>query len=149
MFETLKGFFELLRPPKIDAESLEEDELKFHYYDRNNREWRWVCFAWLLSVSAVICIQSALAFGFTPFFSGYALAADQRSTQHQVAEIKVEVIEGRLNETRRLQCTAIARDDEQAKNYYYRSLQELLSKYEDLAVELGKRDYRFPDCKEL
>lgn len=102
-----------------------------------------------------------------PLLSGYVLADDMdkriqdvqtalessisdvdrkvAKLQEDVAAARIETLEQRLFDTRKAQCSALSRDNDEAVRFYREKIQALLRRYE---FATGTR-YQLPSCEEL
>lgn len=82
-----------------------------------------------------LCVSVGAAYGLAPKFSGFAYAS-------AVKDIKVDLLEGRVFDSRVRWCTATTAESRQ---FYAQKVSELLFKYRDTTGST----YQLPSCLEL
>lgn len=111
--------------------------------DPQVRAWRYFIVAITVTNSLSIAGHIALACGLTPFFGGFAIAADTRVAAAEVKQARVEFIEARLFDLRVAQCQAIKRGDN--PQAFTIQLQQQWQRFR----EVTGRDPQIPTCAEL
>ena len=100
---------------------------------------------WVLTVSNALIwvtgLYALIGLGHAP----YASASEVSEQRLAVREIRVQLIEERILETRIKQCKAWAENNEFAKQYYWEKLNTLMSQY----YELKQQNYAIPECREI
>lgn len=105
--------------------------------------WRYFVVTVTLANSVALAGHIAIACGLTPWFGGFAYAADQKSAQAQIMETRAEQLEWRMFELRIKQCDALKKGEN--PQVYTIQLDELFKKYRVLKNEIPS----LPQCREL
>ncbi len=118
-----------LKPPQSD--------------DPNVMVWRW--FMVVVSVMNLmgLAVHVALACGLTPVFSGFAYASDVKTTQVNLADVRVEQLEWRAFDLRVKQCEAIKKHENPQP--FTIQLSDIIKRYQSLT----SRRLQIPQCNEL
>ena len=105
--------------------------------------WRWIVVVVTVMNAMGLAIHVALACGITPVFSGFAYASDVKSTQVQLADVRVEQLEWRAFDLRVKQCEAIKKHENPQP--FTIQLSDIIKRYQGLT----SRRLQIPQCNEL
>lgn len=109
------------------------------------RRWRFMVWLWLSAMSLAMSLHIAWACSLLPGLKGFAMAADMQDQVLATQEIRAELLEARIFDTRLRHCGALKEGNRDASRFYLEKLQGLVREYR----KVTGRDYPLPDCSEV
>ena len=102
--------------------------------DSSPRVWRW-----RLTIAGLVALllltsagHIAMACGYIPGWSGFALAAEVREVDDKLSSMQRALIEERILKMRERQCRAISNDNEMARRFAAERMSELQREYRQM-----------------